>query len=334
LSRDVAPTPASPLITVIGEALIDLVPNGPSGEYRAHAGGSPFNVAVALARLGNRTALMARLAEHGFGQILRETATTEAIDLGAAARAAEPATLAVVSMDSDAQAAYEFYAHGTADWQWSSAEIRRRPTDTAILHFGSIASWTPPGSKRIDELVGEARARNAVLVSYDPNIRPPLLGAPAQVAHLVERSVRKAHVVKASREDLEWLYPSRSVGDVARRWNGLGAALVVVTDGPHGATAYRKGADPLPRPGRRIRLVDTIGAGDAFSAGLLSGLVRRDLHAPERVAAISDTALIDTVDEAVLVSSLTCERAGADPPRAAARDTGPRPLTVDDFATQ
>jgi fructokinase len=322
-----------PLITVIGEALIDLVPNGPSGDYRAHPGGSPFNVAVALSRLGNRTALMARVADHGFGRLLRETATGEGVDLGAAAHAAEPATLAVVSMYGPGQATYDFYLQGTADWQWSIAELRRRPSDTAILHFGSIASWTPPGSKRIDELVCEARATNRVLVSYDPNIRPSVLGAPTKGTHLVERSVRRAHVVKASREDLEWLYPSRSVDEVAWRWNDLGAALVVITDGPDGAIAYRKGVDPLRRPGRTIRLVDTIGAGDAFTAGLLSGLVRRDLHAPERVAAISDAALIDIVDEGVLVSALTCERAGADPPRAAIPGPGPRPLTPEDFVT-
>jgi fructokinase len=331
---DIGPEPRSPLLTVIGEALVDLVPAGPSGEYRAHPGGSPFNVAVALARLRNRTALMARLARRGFGRLLRETAATEGVDLGAAADAAEPTTLAVVSMDGPGQATYEFYLQGTADWQWSIAELRRRPADTAILHFGSIASWTPPGSERIDQLVEEARERNGVLVSYDPNIRPPVLGAPTRGRHLVERSVGRAHVVKASREDIEWLYPSRPVEDVASHWNDLGAELVVVTDGADGAIAYRKGADPMRRPGRRIRLVDTIGAGDAFTAGLLSGLVRRELHAPERVATIPDTALLDTVDEAVLVSSLTCERAGADPPRAVAPGIGPRPLTVHDFVTQ
>jgi fructokinase len=143
--------------------------------------------------------------------------------------------------------------------------------------------------------------------------------------------VRHAHVVKASREDLEWLYPSQSVDEVGPQWNELGAALVVVTDGADGATAYRKGARPLRRPGRAITLVDTIGAGDAFTAGLLSGLVRRDLHVPERVAAIPDAALVDVIDESVLVSSMTCERVGADPPRAASPGVGPRPLTVDDF---
>jgi fructokinase len=319
------------LITVIGEALVDLVPRGQAGDYRAHAGGSPFNVAVGLARLGNRTALMARLADNSFGRLLRDAAAAESIDLSAAPRATEPTTLAVVSVDDAAHATYDFYIEGTADWEWTAAELAGLPADTEIFQFGSIASWTAPGSELIDKAVAGARATGRVLVSYDPNVRPAVFGDPARGRELVERGVGHAHVVKASREDLEWLYPSQSVDEVGPRWNELGAALVVVTDGADGATAYRQGARPLTRPGRAITLADTIGAGDSFTAGLLSGLLRRDLHIPDRVAAIPDAALADVIDEAVLVSSMTCERVGADPPRAASPGVGPRPLTVDDF---
>jgi fructokinase len=317
---------------VIGEALVDLVPGGQRGDYHAHPGGSPFNVAVGLARLRNRTALMARLADNGFGQLLRDVATAEGIDLSAAPRATQPTTLAVVSVDRPGHATYDFYVEGTADWQWTVAELDGLPAGTEILHFGSIASWTPPGGELIDQVVGEARAAAMVLVSYDPNVRPSVLGERARGRELVERGVRHAHVVKASREDLEWLYPSHSVDEVAPRWNELGAALVVITDGADGAIAYREGAGPLRRPGRRVMVADTIGAGDAFTAGLLSGLARRDLHAPEKLATASDAALGAAVDEAVLVSSVTCERVGADPPRLATHP-GSRALTVEDFAT-
>jgi fructokinase len=320
-------------VTVIGEALIDLVPVGGPGDYKAHAGGSPFNVAVALGRLGNRVALLARLGDHGFGRLLRDTAASEGVELGAAARAAEPTTLAVVALEGPGHASYEFYVEGTADWQWTIAELRRRPADTEVLHFGSIASWKPPGSERIDELIGEARG-SGVLVSYDPNVRPSLLTAASRGRTLVERSVGRAHVVKASREDLEWLYPSRSVDEIGACWTAqLGASLVVVTDGADGAVAYRDGARLLHRRGRPVQVVDTIGAGDAFTAGLLAGLIRRELHPPGRLAAISESALAEVIDEAVLVSSLTCERAGADPPRLAQRDVGARPLTPDDFVS-
>jgi fructokinase len=308
-------SPESPVVTVIGEALIDLAPDGLPGTYRAHPGGSPFNVAVGLARLGNRTVLMARLADSGFGRMLRGAAAAEGIDLQAAPHATQPTTLAVVSFGDDAQATYEFYLEGTADWQWTTAELGRLRPDAEVLHFGSIASWTPPGSERIDALVSDVHATGRVLVSYDPNVRPPVAGARARARERVARSIRRSHVVKASLEDIEWLYPGRAVDEISAQWNALGAALVVVTDGPRGAIAHRAGAEPLRRPGRAVEIVDTIGAGDAFTAGMLSGLVRRRLHVPARVADLSDAVLADILDEAVLVSSVTCERAGADPPR-------------------
>ena len=303
------------VMAVIGEALIDLVPQGPDGDYRARLGGSPFNVAVGLARLGNPTALLARLADDDFGRMLRRAAENEGIDLDAAPRASERTTVAVASVDDAGGVTYDFHLEGTADWQWTAAELARLRPDTQILHFGSIASWTAPGNERIDDLVRDVRAAGGVLVSYDPNVRAAVIGPRDHAVQLVERSVRCAHVVKASSEDLEWLYPTHGVDDVGARWNQLGAALVVVTDGPNGATAHRRRTRPLRRPGRAVDVVDTIGAGDAFTAGLLSGLARRGLHRGGSISSIADSTMVDILDEAILISSLTCERAGADPPR-------------------
>jgi fructokinase len=300
---------------VIGEALVDLVPEGPPGVYRAHPGGSPFNVAVALSRLQNDTSLMARMGDHGFGRTLREAAAAEGVDLDAAPDAPEPATLAVVSLDGEGHASYEFYLDGTADWQWSVTELSRLRADAEVLHFGSIAAWTTPATDRIDAFVRDVRATRKALVSYDPNVRPSVIGARGRARELVERSVGAAHVVKASREDLEWLYPGRGVDETAAQWHGLGAPLLVVTDGDRGATAHRAHSEPLHQPGRTVALVDTIGAGDAFTAGMLNGLLRRGLHTPAAVAELSDAALAEVLGEAVLISSITCERAGADPPR-------------------
>jgi fructokinase len=305
----------SPVVTVIGEALVDLVPDETTGEHRATPGGSPFNVAVGLARLGNRTSLMARFAEDDHGRLLRSAAVAEGIDLSRAPRAAERASVATATVDAAARATYEFDMEGTADWQWSATELRRLDPDTEVLHFGSLASWTPPGSARIADLVEECRARGRVLISYDPNIRPAVIGARERAVELVEQSVRRAHLVKASREDATWLYPDVVVDDVAERWRGLGADLVVVTDGADGASAYRRTGPPLRRPARAVTVVDTIGAGDAFTAGLLTGLVRRGLHRDRLLEGISDDTLAEIVDEAVLVAAITCERAGADPPR-------------------
>jgi fructokinase len=318
-----------PVLTVIGEALVDLVLDGATGKYRAIPGGSPFNVAVGLARLGNRTSLMARFADDRYGRLLRSAAAGEGIDLSAARRAAERSSVATASGHDGGGVTYEFDLDGTADWQWTAAELRELNPATEVLHFGSIASWNPPGAARIAELVGELRASCRILISHDPNVRPAVMGAHERGAPLVEQGVRRAHVVKASREDIEWLYPELAVDDVAARWSGLGARLVVVTDGADGATAYRRTGEPIRRPGRRVTVVDTIGAGDSFTSGLLTGLVRRRLHRDRRLEGISDGTLADIIDEAVLVAAITCEREGADPPRLGrlgrlrSRPTGP-----------
>jgi fructokinase len=304
-----------PVLTVIGEALVDLVPGAAGGGYRAAPGGSPFNVAIGLARLGNRTALMARFAEDEHGRLLRATAGAEGIDLSAAPRASEPASVAIASVDAQGDVSYDFEIDGTADWQWTTAELGKLNRDTAVLHFGSIASWTAPGAARIAELVRAIRTRGGALISYDPNVRPAVIGSRERAVGWVEESVRAAHVVKASGEDIEWLYPQLAVDAVAATWSQLGPDLVVITHGAGGASAYRQGRAALRQPGREVAVVDTIGAGDAFTAGLLTGVMRRRRHRPGRLESTSEGALADIVDEAVLISAMTCERAGADPPR-------------------
>src|SRR5580704_12650018 len=123
-------------VTVIGEAIVDLIPAGPPRTFQAVPGGSPYNVAIGLARLGHHATLMARLGDTAFGRILRDHARAEGIDLGAAPTAAEPSTLAVVSLDAQARASYDFYFDGTADWQWTAEETGRAPAQAAVLHFG------------------------------------------------------------------------------------------------------------------------------------------------------------------------------------------------------
>lgn len=327
-------TPRLPRLTVVGEALVDLIPDASPGSYRAAPGGSPFNVAIGLARLGHRTTLMARLADNAFGRLLRAQAVAEHIDLSHAPEAAEPTTLAVVSLDRDAQASYDFYVQGTADWQWTDAELARVPQDTALFHMGSLASWTAPGDERIHAAAAQLHHDDQAVVCYDPNIRPALLGSPADARALVERSVRVAHLVKASREDADWLYPGMSLTEVGAHWRSLGAHVVVITDGALGAHLFLADAAPVHRPGREVRVVDTIGAGDAFTSGLLGGLARRGVSTPERLHRFPGAVAAEVVDEAILIAALTCERSGADPPFAVARPSrrAAAPLTAADLA--
>jgi fructokinase len=305
------------MVCVIGEALIDLVLAAPAVDdsgtdgYLAHPGGSPYNVAIGLARLGQPTRLLARLSADAFGRQLRAHAEANQVDLSLAVAATEPSTLAVVNLDAQRNATYDFYRNGTADWQRTPAELARIPDDAGWLHTGSLASWTDPGASVIEARLTELKP--SCLISYDPNIRPLLLADHDQAITRVERLVGLADVVKVSAEDLAWLYPGKAIDDLLDTWRKRGPALVVVTDGGRGAHLLAE--RPLTVPAVPVPIVDTVGAGDAFMAGLINALVRDGALKPGQ-ASLSDEAARTAVAEAGLVAALTCARAGANPPTA------------------
>ena len=283
---------------------------------------------------------MARLADTAFGRILRDHAQAEGIDLGAAPRAAQQATLAVVSLDAAARASYDFYLDGTADWQWTAEETARAPDRTAVLHFGSLASWTPPGDDQVLGLARRLRDRGDVLVSYDPNVRPGLLADHRHGQRVVERAIGLAHLVKASTDDIAWLYPGQPHGQVARGWLRLGASAVIITSSSDGAEAFTAQGWSVRRPALDVTVADTVGAGDSFTAGLIGALIRRDRHTPAELARCAADELSGALDDAILVASVNCERQGNDPPTAAdvaaawnrlkpapANPAGPEPVT-------
>ncbi len=316
------------MITVIGEALIDLVPTPDSTTLSAVPGGTALNVAVGAARLGHPTALMARLSSDYFGQILRRHAARNGVDLGAAAEADEPTTLAATTLAATLAvtpaatlaatpgAAFRtrgrLYLQGTADWQWSTAELARIPAGTTILHLGSLACCVAPGAARILKAAAVQR-RNGALVCLDPDVCPDVLGTPARGRLLVERMVMSADVVKASTEDIAWLYPGRALEDAAAHWLRLGPELVVITCGGDGAMALRGTRTVLHRPAYPARVVDTSGAGDAFTAALLGELGQLS-QAGASLPALSGPDLARLLDICAAAAGLTCERTGADLP--------------------
>jgi fructokinase len=303
------------VITVAGEALIDLVDEG-GGRYRAHPGGSPANVAVGLARLGVRCSLLARVSTDALGGQLATHLAGNGVCMRDVVRAAEPTTLALASLDRAGQAAYSFYVQGTADWQWRREELPAAlAPDVTALHAGSLALALAPGARAVEDLLAAERARGQVTISIDPNIRPPLAaGRTAEVAR-VERQIRLAHIVKASEEDISWLYPGLGCVSVARAWQRLGPDLVVITMGARGAYALGRDGAEVSRPARPVLVADTVGAGDAFCAGLLDALWRPGLlGGAAALSRIGPRQMAEVVDWAILVAALTCERPGADPP--------------------
>jgi fructokinase len=203
-------------------------------------------------------------------------------------------------------------------------EADRAPADSAILHFGSIASWTAPGDRHILGLASRMRGRGNVLVSYDPNVRPRLLAGPGSGRAAVERGVRIAHVAKASEEDITWLYPGSTVTEAARLWLRLGVTVVIVTGGANGADVFMATDPALHRPAPAVTVADTVGAGDAFTAGLLASLCWHGLQSPAQLGRCQPGDLAGVVNDAALVAALACERPGADPPTLAEFTSGRR----------
>lgn len=299
-------------VAVLGEALIDLVESGDDDPRVARPGGSPYNVAIGLARLGHVARFVGRLSTDALGEVLRDHALRSDVDLSLAITTTAPTTVARVELDAGGAARYRFAADGTASFGSTDAELARLPADTPAVHFGSLASWLPPGDTAIGRRVGVLRAAGA-FVSYDPNVRPDLQPDLGAARAQVERGVAAADLVKASEEDIAYLYPGACVAAVADTWFGLGAAAVVVTRGGSGATAFTA-AGEFSRPAPPVEVVDTVGAGDAFTAGLLDALARRGLLARR---ALPGAPFAELLDEAARVAAITCSRAGANPPRAA-----------------
>jgi fructokinase len=298
------------MLTVLGEAIVDLVAER-ERRFVAHPGGSPLNVAVGLGRLGQPVSLAARLSHDSFGAMFREHLAASTVDPRHLVDAPEPSSLAVATLDADGVAVYDFWTEGTADWQWTEAELAGIVDDgTAALHTGSLALELEPGAGRIVELLGRIKGR--ITISYDPNVRMARRGPVEAGRAAVERVVALADVVKVSSEDLDWLYPGEEPVAAAARWTTAGPALVVVTLGGDGAVALRSGEE-VRRPSPPVTVVDTVGAGDAFSSGLLGALAERG--ALDRAGAgLSEVDLAPVLERAALVAALTCARPGADPP--------------------
>lgn len=323
-----------PVLTVLGELVVDLLPvpgadAGPEGtapHYVARPGGNALNVAVAAGRLGTPVALLARLGTGPMGAALRRHAELSGVDVSGMVAASEPVSLAVVGLGPDGSPDYGFHVQGAADWQWTDEELATvLPPATAVLHVGSISSWTPPGSEAIARLAERLAGR--ALVSVDPNVRPPLasgpVGAalgndPAGVRARLDRLLAVADVVKVSAEDLAWLEPDTTdLDDAAQRWAARGPALVLLTDGGAPLRVARPGRGVLHRSPPEVTVVDTVGAGDSLAAGLFSGLLAAGVTDRAALEALPDDDLLAVVDDAALVAAVNCTRVGADPPTAA-----------------
>lgn len=296
---------------VIGESLVDVVVTV-DGE-RETPGGSPFNVAVGVARLRGTASLLTAWGGDRRGDLLRQHLETEGVHVVSHLSPATSTARARIRDDGSADYAFEI------DGAFAiSREMETALADAESIHVGSIAAHLDPGAAEVRRAVAEHRAH--ALVSYDPNCRPALLADRIATRSEAEQLIALADVVKASDEDLRWLYPDETHAVVAERWLALGARLVVVTRGADGiwcASASGHGAEVPAAP---TGLVDTIGAGDSTMAALISGLLDRGARGPDARRVLDACTVEDLGDllrHAASAAAITCSREGADPPTSA-----------------
>lgn len=296
------------MIVVCGEALIDVIHNG-DGTQRAAPGGGPFNTARALARLGAPSAFLGRLSNDSFGRQLAGSLEADGVSLELASVGPEPTTIAIASVDSEGLAEYEFLVQGTSAPNLTLDVIPAHLNgNVRALHLGTLGLVLEPMASTLVELL--RRERDGRLIIVDPNVRVGLI-PDVDYRERLEAVLCQSTIVKASDADLAWLYPDMSYERAAERLLEEGVKLVVVTLGAEGAFAahgdLRVGVEAA-----RVQVVDTIGAGDAFGAGLLAWLHDHGAVTPD--LRLEEAELRLAVGFACLAAGLTCARAGADPP--------------------
>jgi fructokinase len=301
------------MITVVGESLVDVVTRKGHDERSVHPGGSPANVAVALSRLGQRTALVTQMGTDDYGALIRSHLESNGVEVILAGPAGQPTSRALATLDAQGAASYEF------ELSWDVRGLRLAE-DSAALHIGSLGVMLAPGGQQVLRLAESACREGDVVTSYDPNARPSVTPDRREVAAIAERAAACAHIVKMSDEDLAFLFPGATPAQLAARLLGGGrpTQLLVVTMGRDGAMAVTRDSR-FAVPAVPVVVADTVGAGDAFTAALLAGLADAGLLSPEaltaRVAREQDL-LRRIVAQALAAAALTCSRAGADPPTA------------------
>lgn len=304
-----SPAATSDPVLVAGEALVDIV-RSPDGSIAEHVGGSPTNVAIGLARLGHPVELATHIGADERGERVGQTLAREQVSLSKGSTSADRTPTAAATLDDSGAATYEF----DLSWELSQpADLER----FGHLHTGSIAAVLEPGGTNVLALVQQARSGHTV--SYDPNSRPSLMGDPHDVRAKVEALIGLSDVVKASEEDVEWLYPGHEIAEVVRLWGRLGPSVVVVTRSGQGAVvAVGANGQAQAIPAYPTTVVDTVGAGDSFMSGLISGLLDARLlgRAPtrERLRAASQDQVLPAVRRALACGAITVSRAGANPP--------------------
>jgi len=307
------------MFIVCGEALFDVFATGdtPTGiGFDGRIGGSPFNVALGLARLGQPVGFLGGVGTGFAGERLMRALADEGIDTGCVARIDAPTTISLVGLDARGVPSYAFYGHGAADRLLQPQHLAAVPAAARCFHFGSYAMVVQPTGDTQRQLVERERERGRSVISYDPNIRTNVEPDLAVWRATLDWMLPRTHLLKVSDEDLSLLYPGRRIEQFAAEALEAGVSLVVVTRGGEGALGYTREEAVVVAP-EPVQVVDTVGAGDTFQAALLTWLAEQGLLAPEGLDRLGREQVAPALRFAARAAAITCSRRGADLPRRA-----------------
>jgi len=304
------------MILCAGEALIDMLPRETAaGEaaFAPHAGGAVFNTAIALGRLGAPAGFFSGLSTDLFGQMLENALAHSKVDAGLAVRSARPTTLAFVTL-TDGHARYAFYDENTAGRMLAETDLPALGATVQAVFFGGISLAVEPCGSAYEALMLREAAHRVTMM--DPNIRPGFIADEAAYRARLGRMLAAADIVKISDEDLHWLEGPGDAAELARGLLAQGPSLVCLTQGAEGARAFGREAEARVAASR-VSVVDTVGAGDTFNAGLLAALHRDGRLDKDSLATLSQETMTEALSLAARAAAITVSRAGANPPWAA-----------------
>lgn len=303
------------MILCCGEALIDMIPtptlSGGEG-FVPHAGGAIFNTAIGLGRLGVRAGMLTGLSSDMFGQQLNDALKASHVDTTHVVTSDRPTTLAFVRLQ-DGHATYSFYDENSAGRLLATDDLPRIDDDVSSLYLGGISLACEPGADTYAALLKREGKNRAVMI--DPNIRPHFAQDVDAYRARLENMIAQADIIKVSDEDLNWMVPSPlSLTEKVSEMLAKGPAIVILTRGGEGATGFMSDGTEVHVPAARVEIVDTVGAGDTFNAGVLAKLYEQGELQKSRLKSLSPEALRQALAHGARVAAVTVSRAGANPP--------------------
>ncbi|TIV76723.1 MAG: carbohydrate kinase, partial [Mesorhizobium sp.] len=301
------------MILCCGEALIDMLPRiTTEGEaaFAPYVGGAVFNSAIALGRLGAPAGFFSGLSSDLFGGQFRDALGASKVSSTYAHTSPRPTTLAFVRL-TNGQATYTFYDENTAGRTLTIEDLPKLGAEIEAMLFGAISLISEPAGSAYEEFM--RREHESRVMMLDPNIRPNFIPDKAKHLRRIREMMAMADIVKLSDEDLKWFDEAGSHEDVVRNWLDRGPKLIVVTHGSEGAVGYSKAHKVTVMP-QKVKVVDTVGAGDTFNAGILASLHEQGLLTKAAIGSLSEDAIRKALELGARAAAVTVSRAGANPP--------------------